>query len=106
MPLKDLLPPRPEDMHKGFRGRLLIAGGSLRYPGAPALSALGALRSGAGVVTMLSLQNVCDVCASRLPEVIYCAEDDMFRWKETALAQKNINAIVLPRCGANGLEKS
>ena len=95
MPLKDLLPPRPEDMHKGFRGRLLIAGGSLRYPGAPALSALGALRSGAGVVTLLSLQTVCKSCASRLPEVVYCAEDDMFRWKETALAQKNIDALVI-----------
>ena len=102
MPLKDLLPPRPVDMHKGFRGRLLIAGGSLRYPGAPALSALGALRSGAGVVTLLSLQNVCDVCASRLPEVIYCAEDDMFRWKDTALAQKNINAVVI----GPGLDRS
>ena len=95
MPLKDLLPPRPEDMHKGFRGRLLIAGGSLRYPGAPALSALGALRSGAGVVTLLSLQNVCKSCAARLPEVVYCAEDDMFRWQDTALAQKNIDALVI-----------
>ena len=102
MPLKDLLPPRPEDMHKGFRGRLLIAGGALRYPGAPALSALGALRSGAGVVTLLSLQSVCEVCASRLPEVIYCAEDDMFRWKETALSQKNINAVVI----GPGLDRS
>ena len=102
MPLKGLLPPRPDDMHKGFRGRLLIAGGSLRYPGAPALSALGALRSGAGVVTLLSLQNVCDVCAARLPEVIYCAEDDVFRWKETASAQKNINAIVI----GPGLDRS
>ena len=95
MPLKDLLPPRPEDMHKGHRGRLLIAGGSLRYPGAPALSALGALRSGAGVVTLLSLVSVCKSCAARLPEVIYCSEDDMFRWKETALAQKNIDALVI-----------
>lgn len=100
--LKDLLPPRPVDMHKGFRGRLLIAGGSLRYPGAPALSALGALRSGAGVVTLLSLQNVCELCASRLPEVIHCAEDDVFRWKDTALAQKNINAVVI----GPGLDRS
>lgn len=96
--VRDLLPPRPEDMHKGFRGRLLIAGGSARYPGAPALSALGALRSGAGVVTLLSLQKVCEACASRLPEVIYCFEDDLFRWKEVAFSQKNINAVVIG-CG-------
>ena len=95
MPLKDLLPSRPVDMHKGNRGRLLIVGGSLRYPGAPALSALGALRSGAGVVTLLSLQRVCEACASRIPEIVYCAEDDMFRWEETALSQKKIDALVI-----------
>lgn len=100
--LKLLLPSRPEDMHKGFRGRLLIAGGSMRYPGAPALSALGALRSGAGVVTLLSLQKVCEVCAARLPEVIYCFDDDTFRWKELALAQKNIDALVI----GPGLDRS
>ena len=100
--LRKLLPPRPEDMHKGFRGRLLIAGGSVRYPGAPALSALGALRSGAGVVTLLSLQAVCNVCASRLPEVIYCFDDDTFRWKELALSQKNIDALVI----GPGLDRS
>ena len=100
--LKKLLPPRPDDMHKGNRGRLLIAGGSLRYPGAPALSALGALRSGAGVVTLLSLQSVCALCASRLPEVIYCFDDDAFRWKELALSQKNIDALVI----GPGLDRS
>ena len=100
--LRKLLPPRPEDMHKGNRGRVLVAGGSLRYPGAPALSALGALRSGAGVVTMLSLQMVCARCASRLPEVIYCFDDDAFRWKELALSQKNIDALVI----GPGLDKS
>ena len=93
--LKDLLPPRPVDMHKGFRGRLLIAGGSEKYPGAPALSALGALRTGAGVVTLISLQRVCFACASRLPEIVYCYEDDRFRWMEIALAYKNINALVI-----------
>lgn len=102
MNVKDLLPPRPDDMHKGHRGRLLIAGGSARYPGAPALSALGALRSGAGVVTLLSLQKVCEVCASRLPEIIYCCEDDVFRWQEVAMTQKNINAVVI----GPGLDRS
>ena len=82
-------------MHKGHRGRLLIVGGSERYTGAPALSALGALRSGAGVVTLLSLQNVCDVCAARLPEVVYAPEDDRFNWEKTVLAQKNVDALVI-----------
>ena len=100
--LRKLLPPRPEDMHKGFRGRLLIAGGSERYPGAPALSSLGALRTGAGVVTLLSLQKVCEACAARLPEIVYCFEDDKFRWQELAFAQNNIDALVI----GPGLDRS
>ena len=100
--LRKLLIPRPEDMHKGHRGRVLIAGGSMRYPGAPALSALGALRTGAGVVTLLSLQKVCEACAARLPEIVYCFEDDKFRWQELAFAQNNIDALVI----GPGLDRS
>ncbi|MBQ7561172.1 MAG: NAD(P)H-hydrate dehydratase [Synergistaceae bacterium] len=100
--LKNLLPSRPENIHKGDRGRLLIAGGSAKYPGAPALSALGALRSGVGLVTLLSLEKVCECCASRLPEVIYCFEDDKFRWQEIVFSQKNINALVV----GPGLDRS
>ena len=100
MNVKDLLPSRPDDMHKGNRGRLLI--GSEKYPGAPALSALGALRSGAGVVTLLSLQSVCAACAARLPEVVYAYEDDKFRWKEVAMHLEKINAVVI----GPGLDRS
>jgi len=38
--------------HKGSLGRITIIGGSASYPHAPVLSALGALRSGAGLVTL------------------------------------------------------
>ena len=100
--LKKLLPSRPDDIHKGSRGRLLIAGGSAKYPGAPALSALGALRSGVGLVTLLSLEKVCLACAARLPEVVYWSEDDKFRWQELAFSQKNIDALVV----GPGLDRS
>ncbi|MCR4817608.1 MAG: NAD(P)H-hydrate dehydratase [Fretibacterium sp.] len=82
-----LLPRRPLDMHKGGRGRLLVAGGSEHYPGAPALSALGALRSGAGVVTLLSLPLVCAACAARLPEAVCRSAENMEDWLELALAE-------------------
>jgi len=45
------LAPRPADVHKGALGRVLVVGGSLAMPGAPMLSALGALRTGAGIVS-------------------------------------------------------
>ena len=102
MNLKELLPVRPEDMHKGVRGRLLIAGGSQHYPGAPSLSALGALRSGAGVVTLLSLDDVCRACAARLPEVVYHPENNIELWKYFALSQNTMNALV----AGPGIERS
>lgn len=44
------LPLRPEDGHKGTFGTVVVVGGSLRMPGAPALCATAALRSGVGLV--------------------------------------------------------
>lgn len=48
-----LLPPRAPETHKGTYGRVLIVAGSARFPGAPKLAALGALRCGAGLVRLL-----------------------------------------------------
>ena len=45
------LSPRSIDTHKGLLGRVLVVGGSLRMPGAALLSALAALRTGAGIVS-------------------------------------------------------
>ncbi|MDR3073486.1 MAG: NAD(P)H-hydrate epimerase, partial [Deltaproteobacteria bacterium] len=45
-------PPAEPGMHKGQAGRVLILGGSAGLTGAPALAALGALRAGAGLVTV------------------------------------------------------
>jgi NAD(P)H-hydrate epimerase len=46
------LPRRPPDAHKGDFGRVVILGGSPGFTGAPALAAEGALRVGAGLVTV------------------------------------------------------
>lgn len=99
-----LLPVRADDMHKGDRGRLLVAGGSERYPGAPALSSLGALRSGCGIVTLMSLQSVCAACAARHPEVIYLnAGADRSKWFEAAAAAEGtVSAAVI----GPGLDRS
>jgi hydroxyethylthiazole kinase-like uncharacterized protein yjeF len=47
----DLLPERPSQVHKYRCGTLLIVGGSRAFGGAAVLTGLGALRSGAGLVT-------------------------------------------------------
>lgn len=47
-----IVPARPNRSHKGSFGRVLVVGGSARYPGAPVLAALGAVHGGAGVVSV------------------------------------------------------
>lgn len=47
-----LLPPVSQAGHKGSYGHVLILGGSFGLTGAPVLTALGALRSGAGLATV------------------------------------------------------
>ncbi|MBA3484078.1 MAG: NAD(P)H-hydrate dehydratase [Pirellulales bacterium] len=46
------LAPRRADSHKGDYGRVLVVGGSRGMAGAPALTGMAALRSGAGLVTV------------------------------------------------------
>ena len=48
------MPRRPPDGHKGTFGKVLILGGSVGYTGAPVLAARGALRTGTGLVTVLT----------------------------------------------------
>ncbi len=48
-----LLPPRPGGLHKYSAGTALVTAGSDRYGGAALLAAHGALRSGAGLITLV-----------------------------------------------------
>ncbi len=50
--IRTLLPERPRDGHKGSFGTVLVVGGSINYPGAVGLCAIGAYRVGAGLVTL------------------------------------------------------
>lgn len=66
-----LLPERDEAMHKGDAGKVMIIAGSEEYQGAGVMASYGALRSGAGLVTLalpdcLQGKMSCQV----LPEVI------------------------------------
>lgn len=62
--------PRPFDFHKGMAGRVSIIAGSTRYPGAAVIAATGALRGGAGLVTLHVPDNAVAVIASKCPPEI------------------------------------
>lgn len=68
---RPLLPSRPLDGHKGTFGRLLIVAGSSRYRGAAVLATLAALRAGAGVVTLASVESACAATAARAPAATF-----------------------------------
>lgn len=72
------LPERPATAHKGTFGRVLIIGGSRGMSGAAALSGLGALRGGAGLVYVAVPTSVLPIVASIEPSflTVALAEDE------------------------------
>jgi hydroxyethylthiazole kinase-like uncharacterized protein yjeF len=70
------LPPRPANAHKGDFGRVLVLAGSIDYPGAALLSALGAMRAGAGVVRVATAESVAARLAGAIPELTWLALDE------------------------------
>jgi NAD(P)H-hydrate epimerase len=65
-----LLPPRRADAHKGDAGRVLVVAGSRGKTGAAHLALLGALRGGAGLVTLAAREEVLPFALSGLPEAM------------------------------------
>jgi NAD(P)H-hydrate epimerase len=63
--LRPSVNPRPSDSHKGDYGRVLIVAGSVGKTGAAVLAAQGALRSGAGLVTIACPERCLPVIASQ-----------------------------------------
>ncbi len=68
---KKLLPVRPADANKGTFGRLLIVAGSVDYIGAAYLACAGALRTGAGLVTLATPKSLSQTVAKMLPEATH-----------------------------------
>ena len=59
--------PRPFDFHKGLAGRVAVVAGSRGMTGAAILCGLGALRGGAGLVTLFAPPEVAAVLAAAAP---------------------------------------
>ncbi len=65
------LPERPLNANKGTFGKVLVAAGSINYIGAAYLACSGALRVGAGLVTLATAGSLQPILASKLTEVTY-----------------------------------
>ncbi len=94
----ELLPRRKPESHKGDFGKLLLLCGSRGYTGAAALAAMGALRSGAGLVWLGVPECIYDIEAVKLTEPIVFPLPD----KDGKLSIKAASAVgkLLPRMDA------
>lgn len=65
-----LLPKRQASSHKGRFGHVLIVGGNVGMPGAVILAAKAALRTGAGLVTIITVAQNLEAISSAVPEAM------------------------------------
>jgi NAD(P)H-hydrate epimerase len=69
--VRSILPRRPNNAHKGTFGRVLVCTGSLHYIGAAYLACEGAMRVGAGLVTLAMARTLQPILAAKLTEITY-----------------------------------
>jgi hydroxyethylthiazole kinase-like uncharacterized protein yjeF len=96
--------PRPPDSNKGKFGHVLVVGGSHGTAGAPSMSSLAALRTGAGLVTAAVPTSIADLVALAAVELMISptaeGPEGAFGLKsleavEAALKSKKITVIAL-----------
>lgn len=68
--VRALIPRRPRQAHKGVFGHLLIFGGAAGYSGAVTMAARAAMRSGAGLVSVVVPRGIAPVVAGAVPEAM------------------------------------
>ncbi|MDE5771034.1 MAG: NAD(P)H-hydrate dehydratase [Ruminococcus sp.] len=95
-------PVRKSDSHKGTFGKVLIIAGSSLMRGAAFLSVMGALRSGAGLVSLATVGKCIDTVSVLAPESTFIEiehdENGFMCFEPEKLNLKNYSAIVIG-CG-------
>jgi len=69
--IRDILPDRPLDSHKGTFGTALVVAGSVNYTGAAYLAGKAAYLSGAGLVTLAVPNPIHAILAGQIPEATW-----------------------------------
>lgn len=100
----NILPNRKADSHKGDYGKILLLCGSRGFTGAAALAAMGALRSGAGLVYLGVPESIYAIEAVKLTEAIVFPlpeEDGKISAKAIPIIRKQMKGMdaVLIGCG-------
>jgi hydroxyethylthiazole kinase-like uncharacterized protein yjeF len=78
--VQSVLPERSPQANKGNFGKVLVLAGSINYIGAPYLACSGAMRVGAGLVTLAATRQLQSILANKLTEVTYMPLPDSRPW--------------------------
>ncbi len=92
--MKNLLPKRKSDAHKGDFGRVFVLGASKGMAGAVCLSALGALRCGCGLLNVGVPESLYTVVATKLTEAMtmgYSEYDGKFSLMDSQSIIERVN---------------
>lgn len=89
-----LLKKRLSDSHKGSYGKILLICGSKGYTGAAALAAMGALRTGAGLVYLAVPESIYAIEAVKLLEPVVFALPDL-----DGMLAKEASDIIVSKLG-------
>lgn len=104
MDLSKIYPPRPDWVHKGNYGSVLVVCGSKLYSGSATLAAVVALRSGADLVTVCAPERAANIAANTLPDLMtFPLKGDFLSSRHIAdildvAHMRRINSVVLG-CG-------
>ena len=101
-----VLPRRKRDSHKGDYGRVLILAGSVGYTGAPVLAASGAVRGGAGLVSLGVPEEIWPIaavkCLEAMPFPLPARYEDILRRPGTGPGAPDGAAGPFPAGGPEG----
>lgn len=98
--VKELLPKRVRNSHKGSYGRAAIVGGCAEYTGAPYLSAAACLRAGAGYTTLFLPADILPYYLLKSPEILLKSISDGGR---VAFKRENFEKLLEYDCIAYGM---
>lgn len=91
---KHALPVLSEASHKYTRGHAIIMGGGIRSTGAARLAAMGALRAGAGLVSVACTSEALPIYASALTSVMTKVTDSP-QEREQLLSDERVTAVLI-----------
>ncbi len=91
------LPERKTDANKGTFGKALCVAGSPRFPGAALMTATGAARVGAGLVTIATTPALAQAYIGALPEATYALlpDDPQARAQAILAAAQSVDALLI-----------